>query len=370
MKPRKKLAAIVLISFMLVSLLSAASVFNVSAAIGDKPNPSGAYIKYTVDVNKPEGETLSYNYVNFILMDYVIQEGDVVEYDVYIGLDEAGWGAIDAQADTQWGEMRDSGAVDSDGNGIHTGVNIADYAFGQWYHRALLIGENDGLVGFTMEYFQICSHPNNGELGYQAYVLYDNIVITNNGQEKYVVFKDESHWPRAEKALDIVSPPPRPDPPEGEERPPLTPEERVERQLTLSHQKDCAAKMELLVFTQEDMDAFAAAEAAKIAELASIEASKAEADASREASREQASIDASIKQSEEEAAAAAAEAGGDDAAAEGDNAAKDPDKDDEGSSNMILIICIAGGGLVLVIVIVLIAVTGKKKKGPEEAKKD
>lgn len=367
MKPRKKSAAIVLISVMLVSLLSAASVFNVSAAIGDKPNPSGAYIKYTVDVNKPEGETLSYNYVNFVLMDYVIQEGDVVEYDVYISLEEAGWGAIDAKADTQWGEMRDCGAVDSDGHGIHTGVDLSDSAFEQWYHRALLIGENEGLVGFTMEYFQICSHPNNGELQYQAYVLYDNIVITNNGQEKYVVFRDESHWPREEKALDIVDPPPRPEVPEGEEAPPLTQEERLERQLTLSHQKDCSAKMELLVFTQEDMDAFAAAEEAKIAEAASKEASKAEAEASKEASREQASIDASIKQSEEEAAAAAATEGGAEAA--GETAAEDTEKDDEGTSNMILIICIAGGGLVLVIVIVLIAVTGKKKSDPKDAKK-
>ena len=368
MKPAKKISAIILTAMMIVSLFSAASVFSVSAAIGDKANPSGAYIKYSVDVDKPEGETLSYNYVNFKLMDYVIQEGDVVEYDVYIGLDEAGWGAIDAKADTQWGEMRDSGAVDSDGSGIHTGVNIAEYAFDQWYHRALLIGENDGLVGFTMEYFQICSHPNNGELQYSTYVLYDNIVITNNGQEKFVVFRDEADWPSAEKALDIVSPPPRPDPPEGEELPPLTDEERAARQLTFSHQKDCSAKMELLVFTQEDMDAFAAAAAAKAAEEASREASKAEADASREASREQASIDASIKQSEEDAAAAAAEAG-DDGAAEGDAADKETAKDDEEGSNMILIICIAGGGLVLVIVIILIAVTGKKKKEPEGDKK-
>lgn len=368
MKPMKKLAAIALTAMMIISLLSATSIFGVNAAIGDKPNPSGAYIKYTVDVNKPEGETLSYNYVNFILMDYVIQEGDVVEYDVYIGLEEAGWGAIDAKADTQWGEMRDSGAVDSDGNGIHTGVDISSYAFGQWYHRALLIGENDGLVGFTMEYFQICSHPNNGELQYQAYVLYDNIVITNNGAEKYVVFRDESHWPKAEKAIDIVLPPPRPEPPEGEELPPLTDEERADRQLTLSHQKDCSAKMELLVFTQEEIDAFKAAEEAKIAEAASKEAAKASEDLSRAESREQASIEASKKLAEEEAAAAAEAAGGDDSGAEGDKATSGEKSDSEDSPNMILIICIAGGGLVLVIVIILIAVTGKKKK-PEDEKK-
>jgi len=355
MKPAKNIPAIIFTAMMIVSLFSAASVFSVSAAIGDKPNPSGAYIKYTVDVDKPEGETLSYNYVNFKLMDYVIQEGDVVEYDVYISLDEAGWGAIDAKADTQWGEMRDSAAVDSDGSGIHTGVNIAEYAFEQWYHRALLIGENDGLVGFTMEYFQICSHPNNGELQYSAYVLYDNIVITNNGEVKYVVFKDEADWPKSETSIDIIDP--------------AAEDEREARQLTLSHQKDCSAKMELLVFSQEEIDAFAAAEAAKAAEEASREASREAAKAEAEASREQASIEASIKQSEEEAAAAAAE-NGDDGEKADDEKTGGEQADNEEGSNMILIICIAGGGLVLVIVIVLIAVTGKKKKEPEGDKKE
>jgi cobalamin biosynthesis Mg chelatase CobN len=205
-----------------------------------------------------------------------------------------------------------------------------------------------------MEYFQICSHPQNSELQYQAYVLYDNIVITNNGAEKYVVFRDEADWPSAEKSLDIV------DPAAGVER--------EEKQLTLSHQKDCSAKMELLVFTQEELDAFAAAEAAKVAEEASREASKAEAEASKEASREQASIDASVKQSEEEAAAAAAENGDGAAAGGATETPKEAKTDDEGGSNMILIICIAGGGLVLVIVIILIAVTGKKK--PEGDKKE
>ncbi|MCL2159524.1 MAG: hypothetical protein FWH48_08975, partial [Oscillospiraceae bacterium] len=256
MKPLKKFSAIFLTAAMLFSLLWATAALEVGAAAGDDPNPSGAYIKYTVDVNKPEGETLAYNYVNFVYMDYQIQEGDVVEYDVYIGTEERGWGAIDGKANTEWGEMRDSNAVDSDGTGIHTGQDLSEYAFEQWYHRAVLIGENEGLVGSTIEYFQICSHPQNDELEYQAYVLYDNIVITNNGEEKFVVFRDETHWPRAETSLDIVNP---------------SGSDKLANQITLSHQKDCTAKMELLVFTQEEIDAFAAAKAAKEAEEASKE---------------------------------------------------------------------------------------------------
>ncbi|MCL1793170.1 MAG: hypothetical protein FWG34_04810 [Oscillospiraceae bacterium] len=333
MKLAKKLSAVILAAFMIVSLLSAASIFNVGAAADSKPEPSGAYLKFTVDINKPEGENLAYDFKDFKKIGYTVEDGDMIEYDVWCSSEFEGFGAVDANGVTNVGSnnLRDiAGLEDQNSVGMHTGRDMSEYAYDRWYHRVIDLSVDD-LIGQTIDWFQIACHPGNDteNLEYQAYVLYDNIVITNNGAIKLVIFKDEGDW-------------------DGNTR--------------QSHNKDCKGTLEMLTFTQAELDGFAAAEEAKAAEEASREASREAAKAEAEASREQASIEASIKQSEEEAAAAAEKAGDD--AENGDAPAKNAGDSEEGS-NLVLILCIAGGGLALIVVIILIAVGGGKKKKKE-----
>ncbi|MCL2814561.1 MAG: hypothetical protein FWD23_08175 [Oscillospiraceae bacterium] len=330
MKPVKRISAIILTAIMIASLLSAASISQVSAASGDKPNPAGDYLKFTVDIKKSD-PGLAYNFVTFKTINYMMEEGDKVEYDVWISMEENGWGFVDSQGidDVTGNNFRDSGGADDNGVGIHPGQDISEYAFGQWYHRVIEIP--DAFWGKEMPVFQVSTHATSDELEYTGYALYDNIVITDaKGAIKLVIFRDAADW---------------------------------DGKTSLGPVKDSSSTLECLTFTDEDMAGFAAAEVAKAAEEASKEASKAEADASREASREAASIEASVKQSEEEAAAAAAAAEEEGNGAAAENA---PKSDEEEGSNLILIICIAGGGVLLIVVIILIAVGGKKKKAPKE----
>ena len=326
-KSVKKVSFIVLFAVIFSAFFT---VFNLTVSADDdtKANPSGAYIKYTVNITKKDNGAadwgLAYNFFNIKKIDYVIEEGDVIEYDVYINTDEAGWGHIDANTST--GNLRDTGASDSDGNGIHTGQDLSgsaygDDPFGEWYHRKLEVGDSDNCVGVTIKQFQIAMHPNNDEPEYQGYALYDNIVITNNGVVKLVVFKDESDW--------------------------------IPEQVKLNHQKDCKAEVECLVFTPEEEQKFIEVAEAKRIEEESKEAARIEAEASKEASREQASIDVSIEASIEEASRT-----------ETINEPADSESDDEGGMNTGLIIIIAAAAVVIiVIVVVLIIATGKKKDG-------
>jgi hypothetical protein len=233
--------------------------------------------------------------------------------------------------------LRDRGFSDNEGTGFHTGQDISYYAYETWWHRSVRLGysaeeaDDNGInmttAGVALKNIQLSMHPSVSEDLYQGYALYDNIVITNNGEVKCVIFKDEGDLdPSAFK---------------------------------FSHAQGAAGTVEQLVFTQADLDGFAAAKAAKEAEAASIEASKAEADASREASREQASIEASIKQSEEEAAEAAATAEG----------GTETEKTEKSESNITIIIIIAVFAVVVIAVIIVVAVVAKGKKKGEANKK-
>ena len=332
MKPARKISAIILAAMLIASLMAAASL-TVSAKSGDEPNPSGDYLKFTVNVSKTD-PGLSYYFITFKTINYMMEEGDKVEYDVWISNDENGWGFIDSQGikDVQGENFRDSGGADDMGVGIHPGQDMSEYAFGQWYHRVIEIPE--AFWGKEMPVFQLSMHTQNDELEYSGYAMYDNIVITDsNGAAKLVIFRDASDWDGTTS------------------KGPVSPDGPT-------------ATLECLAFTQEELDGFKAAKEAKAAEAASKEAAKASEDLSRAESREQASIEASKKQAEEDAAAAAE--------AEGTTTAAEEDKkgDEEGSNNLILIICIAGGGVVLVIIIVVIALGGKKKKPAENGGKD
>ena len=329
MRKIKKLPAAALI----VLLIFVLSAFGAAAAAGDEPGPSGAYLKYTVDVDKTnvDGDLAFCYWIIKANPEYVLSDGDTLEYDVWISQEETGWGHIDG--DLSGANLRDRGFSDNEGNGFHTGQDISYYAYETWWHRSVRLGysaeeaEDEGInmttAGIALKNIQLSMHPAVSEDLYQGYALYDNIVITNNGEVKCVIFKDEGDLdPNAFK---------------------------------YSHSQGAVGKVEILTFTQAELDAFEAAKAAKIAEAASIEASKAEAEASREASREQANIEASIKQSEDEAEAAKAE-----------NETENEKVEKSGSANTIIII-IAVCAAVLIIVIIIIAVFSKgKKKGDKK----
>jgi hypothetical protein len=325
---KKILISGLLLAFILTVLSPVSAAFGPDA----EPNPTGAYLKCVAVVDKPDTteKTLAHCSYLMIKTDYVIQEGDMLEYDVKFDFDEyGGFGALDGDISGFGAPMRDApGMSDQNGVGVHIGVYMREYAFDQWYHRCINIGTTEDeaekfSVGKKLTNVQFGVHPSSAEpFDFTVTVLYANIVITNNGEVKYSIFQ---------KVEDFIP-------------------EDVRR----IGSEFVTAEITALVFTQEELDAAEAAKQAKLAEEASREASRAEAEASREASREEANREAeSIKASEEEAAAAAA-------ASEAET--EDAKTESEGG-NLILIIAIAGGGALLVVIVVIIAVGGKKKKG-------
>ena len=322
----KRIIAAVLIA----SVLAAAPVLFASAADEPKAEPSGAYIKYTVDVKKPEGETLAYNWITFKKLDYVFEEGDTVEYDVMFNIEDKGWGHIDGaitgcEATPVFRDM--PGVTDQNMVPLNTSHDLSDYACKIWYHRVIEITEDH--IGVKWVNFQIGCYPICDELEYQCITMYDNIVITNNGQTKLVIFKDEADWP--------------------------------ETRIINSATSNCKATLEMAVFAQEELDAFAEAERAKAAEEAARAASREEAKASREQAAIEASIEASLEASVEESARQS------EAEASFGTEAESGDSDSGG--NLVIIICIAGGAALAVIIIIAVVASGKKKKSAGEGDK-
>ncbi|MCL1792891.1 MAG: hypothetical protein FWG34_03385 [Oscillospiraceae bacterium] len=324
MKTKTRTIAFVLFSLAILQVMCFASLFGADAANEPKADPSGAYLKHTVDVKREDGERLAYNLLDFKKIDYVIQEGDMLEYDVTISLDEAGWGHIDGiVTGGQGGTLRDApGMEDQNGIPMHCGRDISEYAYENWYHRIINLALPDINVGATITYIQLACHPENDEIEEHCVILYDNIVITNNGEVKLVIFKDEADWPE-------------------------------NTAFACNTTRFTTVALEMLVFTDEEIAAFKAAEEAARLEEESRVASRAEAEASKEASREQASIDASLAQ---EAAAQTTA---------GDTAAEDSSSDENGA-NTGLIIALVAGGVVVVVVIILIIVGSGKKKGEKK----
>lgn len=331
MKFTKKLSFIILFA-MLFSIFYSLGSFTVSAAT--KAEPSGAYLKFTVDVNKPDGEVLAFNYYYFKNLEYVIEEGDMLEYDVWISLEETGWGHIDGDI-TDTGNLRDNKNFnDQDGNGFHTGNDISYYAYDKWYHRIINLGvtEDDAIdekytVGRTLNFVQVSMHPSVDDNNYQGFALYDNLVITNNGEVKLVLFKDEGDWNADE--------------------------------VRLSHQKDSTSTLEMLVFTAEEEQTFKDAEEAAIKAAEEKEAARLAAEEERKEREEQAKAEAELL--------AAEQAESDMEATVSDISETTPEisnsssnNDDDNGINIGLIIGIIVG--VVVIIVIIIVIASKKKK--------
>lgn len=77
------------------------------------------------------------------ITDYTVQAGDVLEYDLWRGTND--YLAVDFGF-TAGSPLRDSGAVDQNGQGTHPQVGLGGEASGQWYHRRISLASKVGSV--------------------------------------------------------------------------------------------------------------------------------------------------------------------------------------------------------------------------------
>lgn len=194
----RRAAALLFILILILSLPLYAK-----AAGQPEAKPSGDYLCYTVDIKKPAGDTLSYAFTRLKRLDYIIQPGDTLEYDVCIITDSTGLGAVDGEIKGLGRSIRDNGFVDQNGQGIHPGMDLRSYALGKWWHRSINIALDEAsapdasnvTVGKVLTELQLAIHPDSADYSeLEAVVYYDNIVITNSGNEKLVIFRDAADF--------------------------------------------------------------------------------------------------------------------------------------------------------------------------------
>ena len=168
----------------------------------------------TVPEAKPEGEVLvlhaqldgstedaeAYVRARIATMEYRIQEGDILEYDVKISVPQNGFGFVD-------GVVSDVGVLRNvlycvDQYGISAnpvGQSLAYQAGDQWTHRILGLdvlysSHNPGqnTTGRILRDLCLIAQPHKVQGAFDhsdVRVYYDNIVITNNGEVKLVIFQ-------------------------------------------------------------------------------------------------------------------------------------------------------------------------------------
>lgn len=134
-------------------------------------------------------------------LDYEIQEGDVLEYDVKISQPCNGFGFLDGTID---GAGRLSNMIYcTDQYGILASPedSLAVQGGGRWLHRIIGIDipycsydAAKNTTGKILEDLHLIAQPTkiNGYFAYDdVIVYYDNIVISNNGKVKLVIFCDQ-----------------------------------------------------------------------------------------------------------------------------------------------------------------------------------
>ncbi|MHC1695200.1 MAG: hypothetical protein AB9835_07990 [Eubacteriales bacterium] len=330
----KSLLSKVMLFSCVTLILLVMSGISVCAA---NPVPSGEYIKYTTVIKKAADDNLSFAFTRIKTSDYVIQPGDKLEYDVLLGTSTHGYGFIDGQVKGVGPAIRDiPGIQDQNGINAHATNDLSDYAGQVWFHRELSIAVSEedasdpalATVGKVFTEFQLSMHPGD-DTGYTdqtVEVYYDNIVITNNGQEKLVVFRSASD-------IDLSK-------------------------VSTSNKKNTTATVEILTMTADEEKAVQDAIAAKEEEArkAEEERERKKQEASEKAeeerkqreseSLEQARLDAERQSSEQAYIQASEEAA--------DSAAK--------QQQLIIIIAACVGGAVIVVLIIVFAVSRSKKK--------
>jgi len=156
-----------------------------------KSEQTGAVLQLALTINKEPSTNITFYFLNILNIDYVVQPGDVIEYDVILKDSLHGIGHVDAALDHE-GWLRDCAVIDTGGSNCHPMGDLRTLAYGQVYHRIMRIG--DKLSGRTIETIMLAAHPEAS--AYEQYengtyvVWYDNIRITNNGEVKVHIFAD------------------------------------------------------------------------------------------------------------------------------------------------------------------------------------
>lgn len=164
--------------------------------------PDGEVLALHAKLDQSIPESAAMIRCRIALLDYVIQEGDVLEYDVKISVPSNGFGFVDGVV-TDAGHLRMQNAcVDQFGIPAAGTGSMASLAGGQWVHRILGIEvpyNTDNMrrntTGKMLQDLTLLAQPYkiNGKFTYdEVTVYYDNIRITNNGEVKLVVFESKS----------------------------------------------------------------------------------------------------------------------------------------------------------------------------------
>ena len=155
--------------------------------------PEGDVLAYRISFNKPASEAFAFAFATIAQLNFEVQDGDLLEYDVYLSEDMSGIGAIDGTFDGGR-TMRDSfNMTDTTGLRVHPNADLSDVATGQWYHRTIRLG-NGASDGAVLQALQLAAHP---EEQYDSFtkldvtVYYDNIVIVRDGKVIEYIFESE-----------------------------------------------------------------------------------------------------------------------------------------------------------------------------------
>ncbi len=167
-----------------------------------EPAPEGDALVMDVKLNgNLEGDVGQF-YFSIDNLNYEIQKGDVLEYDVKISVPARGYGHVDADV-IGAGPLRDNQYMcDQYGQSVHPQNDLSVYAGGQWMHRVIGLDISYSTyntyfntTGKKLSNLLLTSQPYkmNGAFDYtEVTVYYDNIRITNNGEEKRVIFREEA----------------------------------------------------------------------------------------------------------------------------------------------------------------------------------
>lgn len=113
-----------------------------------------------------------------------IQDGDYLEYDVYLKDDVAGVGGLDFAGEgsrycRDWDDFRDTNGIKG-----HPSADLSEYAYGKWYSRKVKL---NAVVNGTSDNFIIVAFE--GFTG-KTTAYFDNIRITRNDEIMEYAFKD------------------------------------------------------------------------------------------------------------------------------------------------------------------------------------
>ncbi len=154
--------------------------------------PSGNVLRLDLQFAKPETEPVAFCFVPVKTLRFTIEAGDTLEYDVKLSADMAGLGAVDGSC-RNGKTLRDSFQMtDSLGQRVHPNADLSDYAWPDWSHRTINLG-NALSVGETLTSLMLAAHPEAADglfTEIAVTVWYDNIVIKRGGEVVCEIFID------------------------------------------------------------------------------------------------------------------------------------------------------------------------------------